>query len=410
MAPLSTLVYESQAVAPLSDTDLHQLIDSSQTRNQAEGVTGLLVYFEGRFLQWLEGPGDGLRRVWQSIRQDARHTRIALLGESPTPVRLFGDRALLLGKRCAGDDAPRPDVIELPTELIETLRHSTESAPALLAGLAAHPTVLERTVARRAGALAEAGQMSLAELVRGVIVPKLAEKHALSRLVPLVIDPRAPELARLLLAAEPRSAFALIDSLRADGRSMTQLCAGLFEPAARLLGDLWQADDCSDMDVTLGLGNLQIALCRISLETPSSQVLSFPPAAPHAVLVAPSPHETHMLGSAMACEMFWRAGWDVSCEFPATDAALGHLLHDRWFDVLDLSLSGTFAREHRLPEMAASIRAAHAQSLNPALTVIVDGRVFIDQPGAFAEVGADASSDSAMELVSTALRQVKPRH
>lgn len=60
--------------------------------------------------------------------------------------------------------------------------------------------------------------------------------------------------------------------------------------------------------------------------------------------------------------------------------------------------------------MAASIRAAHAQSLNPALTVIVDGRVFIDRPQAFAEVGADASSASAMELVSTALRQVKPRH
>jgi hypothetical protein len=105
--------------------------------------------------------------------------------------------------------------------------------------------------------------------------------------------------------------------------------------------------------------------------------------------------------------MFWRAGWDVSCEFPSTDAALGQLVRDRWYDVLDLSLSSAFTREHRLPAMAASIRAAHAQSLNPGLTVIVDGRVFHDRPRAFAEVGADASSASALDIVSTSTRQVE---
>jgi hypothetical protein len=47
--------------------------------------------------------------------------------------------------------------------------------------------------------------------------------------------------------------------------------------------------------------------------------------------------------------------------------------------------------------------------LTPVLTVIVDGRAFVDQPRAFAEVGADASSASSMEFVATALRQVKPR-
>ncbi len=109
----------------------------------------------------------------------------------------------------------------------------------------------------------------------------------------------------------------------------------------------------------------------------------------------------------IASEMFWRAGWDVHCEFPDTDEALGQLVHDRWFDVLDLSLSGAFAREHRLPAMAASIRAAHAHSLNPALTVIVDGRVFNEQPGAYADVGADAGMASAQDIAMTALRHAR---
>ena len=112
-----------------------------------------------------------------------------------------------------------------------------------------------------------------------------------------------------------------------------------------------------------------------------------------------------MLGSAMASELFSRAGWDVCCEFPDSDAALSRLVHDRWFDVLDLSLSSVFTREQCLPQMAASIRAAHAHSLNPALAVIVDGRLFHERPWAYAKVGADASSCSVMEIVATAQRQ-----
>jgi len=87
---------------------------------------------------------------------------------------------------------------------------------------------------------------------------------------------------------------------------------------------------------------------------------------------------------------------------------LSKLVHDRWFDVLDLSLSSVFTREHRLAEMAASIRAAQANSLNRALSVIVDGRVFQDRPWAYARVGADASSSSIMDVVSTAQRQFEP--
>jgi hypothetical protein len=57
--------------------------------------------------------------------------------------------------------------------------------------------------------------------------------------------------------------------------------------------------------------------------------------------------------------------------------------------------------------MAASIKAAHAHSLNPAITVIVDGRVFKERPWAYVKVGADASSPNVMEVVDTAQRQFR---
>jgi hypothetical protein len=401
-------VYQSRATASFSDAELQRLVASAQTRNRREGITGLLIHDQGRFLQWLEGPAEGLARVWQSIRDDSRHTAITLLGETTAPVRFFGGSPMALGKRLGngvGSVAGRNDVV-LPADLIESVIQSPWAAPSVLAGLAPRPAAESQQQTR---GMVNADRMSLQSLADSVIVPEILARHAQPVAAPPVIDPRAAELARLLVAAEPRAAFALIDTLRADGRSITQLCAGLFEPAARALGDLWLSDDCSDFEVTLGLGHLQAALRRVSVDTPSADVPGWPVPMPHAVLVAPSPREPHLLGSAIASEMFWRAGWDVRCEFPDSDAALNQLVHDRWFDVLDLSLSGAYTRQHSLPAMAASIRAAHAHSLNPALTVIVDGRVFHDQPQAGAGVGADAGARSAQGLVPAAMCPMQDR-
>jgi hypothetical protein len=123
-----------------------------------------------------------------------------------------------------------------------------------------------------------------------------------------------------------------------------------------------------------------------------------------AVLVAPQPGEPHGVTAAMACELFWRDGWDVSCEFPGSDHRLRELVHDHWFDVLDLSLSGACRRDHQLQAMAVSIRAAQAASLNPALAVIVNGRTFVESPQASFAVGADAVCASVAETVAAAQR------
>lgn len=404
MVPLSSLLYESRSTATLTEHEVQQLVASAEARNLKEGVTGLLLYDEGRFFQWLEGPTEGLGRVWHSIRNDRRHTAITVLGETTTPVRLFGSSPMTLGKR-RGDGtggSARRSAID-PASI---LRRIPLTGSSILAGMT--HLVVDQAL-EQAARMVKANRGSLRAVVEGLIVPELLARHSTPALLPVVIDPRAAELARLLLAAKPTTAFALIDSVRADGRSMMQLCAGLFEPAARALGDLWMSDDCIDIEVTLGLGHLRAALRRISDDTSFTDGPRLHLPQPHAVLVAPSPREPHLLGSAIASEMFWRAGWEVRCEFPDSDAVLSQLVRERWFDVLDLSLSAAFGRKHRLPAMAASIRAARANSLNPALTVIVNGRVFYEGSQADTDVSADGSVHGAQGLVSTALTQMQRR-
>ena len=395
---LSNLVYHSRAVELLSDSDLDCVITSAQARNQREGVTGVMIYDRGRLMQWLEGPSAGLQRVWQSIRHDRRHTGISLLGQSIAAVRVFGSSAMTFALRKGSASAERSGyrAIHLPTGLIDALFERPESAPAVLEAMASHP---EEGLQQRAGPnVARVGDVraSLQLLVNTRILPELlARQGAISRRTPVLVADIA-DLAHSLLAADPAAAFALIDRLRDDGPSITQLCSGVFEPAARALGDLWQSDHCSELQVELGLANLQIALRRAGSESSSG----FLPHLwhPHSVLVAPSPRESHLLGSVIASEIFGRAGWDVHAEFPESDAALSRLVHDQWFDVLDLSLSASFQRINRLPALAASISAAHASSRNPGLIVMVNGRIFNEQPLAYIDVGADVGSSGADDL------------
>ena len=111
-AALSTVVYRSRAVAPLSGQDLQGLMQAAQARNRREAVTGVLLYDENNFFQWLEGPDEGIARVMRSIRSDPRHTDIEVLSTGPAQGRCFGDWDMQLATRSIGGSLWQGDVIE----------------------------------------------------------------------------------------------------------------------------------------------------------------------------------------------------------------------------------------------------------------------------------------------------------
>jgi hypothetical protein len=102
------------------------------------------------------------------------------------------------------------------------------------------------------------------------------------------------------------------------------------------------------------------------------------------------------LNSVLDADVLTNAGWDPLTEFPASDEALQDLIAGTWFDALDLSLSPSFRREHWLPRVTQTIALARHASRNPALVVVVVGRIFSEDSKAGARVGADASSTGAL--------------
>ncbi|ARC56228.1 Blue light- and temperature-regulated antirepressor BluF [Frondihabitans sp. 762G35] len=84
-----SLVYSSTARTEFTDGDLITLLMNSRANNRRVGLTGLLLYRDGRFLQVLEGEEEAVRRRYAIVAKDPRHRQIRILLEETIDERRF---------------------------------------------------------------------------------------------------------------------------------------------------------------------------------------------------------------------------------------------------------------------------------------------------------------------------------
>jgi len=76
---LVRLMYASRAVPAVDHDELIAILRKSKANNPANGVTGVLCFSEGIFLQVLEGGRSSVNRLYNRIVNDARHTQVEIL-------------------------------------------------------------------------------------------------------------------------------------------------------------------------------------------------------------------------------------------------------------------------------------------------------------------------------------------
>ena len=85
------VIYVSTATEPLSSGQLRELLIAARQRNSNLGLTGLLLYAHGKFIQVLEGSESAVREVFTSIQRDKRHKNIDTLRFENKETRNFPD-------------------------------------------------------------------------------------------------------------------------------------------------------------------------------------------------------------------------------------------------------------------------------------------------------------------------------
>ncbi len=86
---LVRLMYVSRAVPAVDQEELLAILRKSKANNPALGVTGVLCFSEGTFLQVLEGGRSAVNKLYNRIAGDSRHTQVELLSYEEIGERRF---------------------------------------------------------------------------------------------------------------------------------------------------------------------------------------------------------------------------------------------------------------------------------------------------------------------------------
>ncbi|WP_372828401.1 BLUF domain-containing protein [Polaromonas sp.] len=87
---LVRLLYASRLANPDSSEVTEAILAQSRSHNPAMGITGILCYGGGIFLQALEGGRNQISELYGHIQRDSRHKDVVLLHYEEISERRFG--------------------------------------------------------------------------------------------------------------------------------------------------------------------------------------------------------------------------------------------------------------------------------------------------------------------------------
>ncbi len=91
---LVRLLYASRAAAQMDQETLHSILRQSKGNNPPQGITGLLCYSGGIFIQALEGGRIAVNQLYLKIAADKRHSDVVLLSYEEIGERRFAGWAM----------------------------------------------------------------------------------------------------------------------------------------------------------------------------------------------------------------------------------------------------------------------------------------------------------------------------
>lgn len=246
----------------------------------------------------------------------------------------------------------------------------------------------------------------LAVTVEAEIIPRLMMLHRGEETEPATGDPAralrpavrredVEHLTTLVLSNDAAPALGFVTEMMARGAAAEQILLELLSPVARRLGEMWDDDTRSFVEVTTGLARLQQLLRVVgsafgSLSDRSNQRLR--------ALFAPSPGDQHTFGIFIVEQFFRYDGWMVEVAPQLSTKELVEAVSDEWYTILGFSLScAEFAGR-----LAVTIDRVRSASLNRDLRVIVGGHAFLGDPDLAAQVGADAMARDGRDAVARA--------
>ncbi|MFN3661683.1 B12-binding domain-containing protein [Yoonia sp.] len=229
------------------------------------------------------------------------------------------------------------------------------------------------------------------------VVRRLAFRMPRSEAPDTLPNPSEIELlCAALLSADEKAADKFIQAARRDGVKASAISSGYVAGAARKLGEMWDADRISFVDVTLACGKLYSIIrgLRHVLAPTFTAGREVRPA-----LFALVPGETHTLGIEIATDHFRRDGWEVDMLVGLDHDMLISKADQRHYQAIVL-VANSDRMMQPLTRLSLALRITQ-----PLAHIIVAGSILDHHPDILHLVGAEAAMPD-IETAAATLREL----
>ena len=243
----------------------------------------------------------------------------------------------------------------------------------------------------------ESHLQEFASVIENIIVPRLLMSHvntntAMMKEKVSLQNVAVTDFIKLTTQDDPAAAIDYVRHLMSSGVPFQDVLLELMAPAARVLGERWEEDQASFVEVALGVSRMHRILREF--DGVPSHLWSNAGFGRHALLL-PTPGEKHSFGLRLVQEFLLRESWTVTNNPVDNVEELGFLVAQEHFDIVGLSLSGQTV----IDPFMESIRVIRKRSRNRQVRIIVGGHLFVERPELIESCGSDAYAVDAPATV-----------
>jgi methanogenic corrinoid protein MtbC1 len=185
-----------------------------------------------------------------------------------------------------------------------------------------------------------------------------------------------------LIEPTPEEARMILLRAREDGANHEDLCVHYIAAAAYRLGEWWENDTVSFVDMSIATGRLLHFLRDVRELCPA-----VPQKGLREALFATIPGEQHVLGVKMAADLMRDRGWHIDVAVDNSIEELCEIVREGQYMIIGLSVTNA----DRVAALAATI--VELRLAAPHARIFIGGHIVASDPDIAITTGADAAGD-----------------
>ena len=199
------------------------------------------------------------------------------------------------------------------------------------------------------------------------------------------------EYLAAIRSGDRRRAFQIIDTARDAGLDLAGIYLGIFQPALREIGGLWQNNE-----LTVAEEHLATAITEAAMARAYERAFTWSTDGSRTLIAACADVERHEVGLRMLCDLLDLEGWRTTYLGSTVPIeSLAAMVLRLRPDVVALSV----ALSPHLPRLRAMVAAIRSTLGGEQPLIIVGGRPFLDDPSLAQRLGADLTARNAVDAV-----------